>query len=184
MATTLSEAILGWQNFYMLAGASAASLIGLLFVSVSMHIDTIASLQKNDAVRALADQTFRNFIIILSFALIFTIPDPTPRGTGIPLLILGLLAFWRTVWLWTKFGRISKIHILKAEQLLQQLLIPNTICYLALICISISLIQGSVDILRWMVLVVIYLTIAALISAWTLMVRLAEVKRDSAPQSP
>lgn len=183
METTLPEAVAGWQNFYMLAGASAASLIGLLFVSVSMHIDTIVSLQKTDAVRALADQTFRNLIIVLSFAFIFTIPDPTPHGTGVPLLILGMLGLWRTVWLWTKFGRISKIRILKAEQLLQQLLIPNTICYLALINISISLIQGSVDVLGWMVLVVIYLTIAALASAWMLMVHLAEVKRDKAPQS-
>lgn len=74
-------------------------------------------------------------------------------------------------------------RILKAEQLLQQLLIPNTICYLALIDISISLIQGSVNILRWMVLVVIYLTIAALISAWILMVHLAEAKRNSGPRS-
>jgi hypothetical protein len=184
MATVLSEALIGWQNFYMLAGASAASLIGLLFVAVSMHIDTIVSLQKTDAVRALADQTFRNLITILSFAFIFTIPNSTLQGTGIPLFILGLLGLWRTMWLWTKFDRTSKIHILKAEQLLGKLLIPNTICYLALIGISISLFQGSVDILRWMVLVVIYLTIAALISAWTLMVLLAETKRDSAPQSP
>lgn len=183
MENILSEAVAGWQNFYMLAGASAASLIGLLFVSVSMHIDTIVSLQKNDAVRALADQTFRNLIIILSFAFIFTIPDPTPHGIGIPLLILGLFGLWRTIWLWIKFGRISKIHILKAEQLLQQLLIPNTVCYLALIDISISLIQGSVNILGWMVLTVIYLTVAALISAWTLMVHLAEAKRNLAPQS-
>ncbi|MDQ1254511.1 MAG: hypothetical protein QG646_3772 [Euryarchaeota archaeon] len=183
MEIFLSEALLGWQNFYMLAGTAAASLIGLLFIAVSMHIDTIVSLQKTDAVRALADQTFRNLIIILSFAFIFTIPNPTPQGTGISLLFLGLLGFWRTIWLWTKFYRISKIHILKAEQLMRQLLIPNTICYLALIGISISLFQGSVDILRWMVLVVIYLTIAALISAWTLMVLLAEAKRDSASQS-
>jgi hypothetical protein len=182
METILSEALAGWQNFYMLTGASAASLIGLLFVSVSIHIDTIVSLQKNDAVRALAEQTFRNLIIILLFAFIFTVPDPTPYGTGIPLLILGLLGLWRTVWLWIKFSRISKIHILKAEQLLKQLLIPNTICYLALLNVSISLIQGSTSILNWMVLVVIYLTIAALISAWTLMVHLAEAKRNSVSQ--
>lgn len=184
METTLSEAVAGWQNFYMLAGASSASLIGLLFVSISMHIDTIVSLQKTDAVRALADQTFRNLIIILSFAFIFTIPDPTPYGTGVPLFILGMLGLLRTVWLWIKFGRMSRIRILKAEQLLQQLLIPNTICYVALITISISLIQGSVNVLGWMVLVVIYLTIAALISAWILMVRLSEVKRNKALQSP
>lgn len=183
MGSLLSEAVAGWQNFYMLAGASAATLVGLLFVSVSMHIDTIVSLQKTEAVRALADQTFRNFIMVLSFAFIFTIPDPTPQGTGIPLLILGLLGLWRTIWLWIKFSRKSEIHILKAEQLLRQLLIPNTVCYLALISISISLIQGSVNTLIWMVLVVIYLSIAALISAWTLMVRLAEAKHDQAQSS-
>ena len=183
METILSEALIGWQNFYMLAGASAASLIGLLFVAVSMHIDTIVSLQKTEAVRALADQTFRNLIMILSFAFIFTIPNSTQEGTGVALFILGLMGFWRTIWLWTKFGRLSKIHILKADQLMQGLLIPNTICYLVLIGISISLFRGSVDTLNWMVLVVIYLTIAALISAWTLMVLLAEAKRDSAPKS-
>jgi hypothetical protein len=175
--SALSAAVAGWQNFYMLAGASAATLVGLLFVAVSMHIETIVSLDKTEAVRALSDQTFRNFIMILSFAFIFTIPEPTPSGTGGPLLILGLLGLWKTVTLWLKFGRKSEIRGLDAGQVLQQLMIPNTVCYLALIWISISLIQGSVEILNWMVLVVIYLTITALVSAWTLMVRLAEIKR-------
>lgn len=48
MSDLFAETINSWTNFYMLTGSAAATLVGLIFVSVSLHIDFIAS-AKNDS---------------------------------------------------------------------------------------------------------------------------------------
>ena len=95
MEGTFVETITQWQNFYMLAGTAAATLVGLLFVSVSLHIDLISRFEGTIDIQMLAEQTFLNFLLVLSFAFIFLIPNPTPSGIGIPLLILGLIGIIR-----------------------------------------------------------------------------------------
>jgi hypothetical protein len=42
-------------------------------------------------VQQLARHTFRHFITTLIIALVFLIPDQSPRGVGMPLLALGML---------------------------------------------------------------------------------------------
>lgn len=41
MITEFAEAVAGWNDFYMLAGSAAFTLLGLLFVAVLFHIDVI-----------------------------------------------------------------------------------------------------------------------------------------------
>lgn len=43
---TLLQTIRGWQNFYMLTGAAAATLIGLLFVAISISVGTNLSVER------------------------------------------------------------------------------------------------------------------------------------------
>jgi hypothetical protein len=52
MAEDFAAIIVGWHDFYMLAGSAAATLLGLLFVAVSLHIDTIAKARKSGDVVA------------------------------------------------------------------------------------------------------------------------------------
>ena len=58
---TFLEVIDSWHDFYMLTGTAAATLIGLIFISVSLHIDVLAKAEKFGDIRSLADQTFLNF---------------------------------------------------------------------------------------------------------------------------
>jgi len=57
-------------------------------------------------------------------------------------------------------------------------LIPNTICYLALFLIGADVLQGSTRYPDWMVMIVVWLTIAAVDNTWDLMLRIAELKRN------
>ncbi|HWQ19924.1 MAG TPA: hypothetical protein VN455_09125 [Methanotrichaceae archaeon] len=175
------EAIYAWQNFYMLAGSAAATLLGLIFVATSLHIDIIAKAEKSADIRMMANWAFINFILILSFAFIFLIPEQNPIGIGVPLLILGAFELARTIRLWQKFGFMnkSKERIFETGQMRSSLLIPNTICYLALIYVASTIIQGDVSRLGWMVLVIIYLVISATSNSWSLMMRLAEIRAES-----
>lgn len=177
---SFSEVISSWHDFYMLTGSAAATLIGLIFISVSLHINVLAKAEKFGDIRSLASQTFTNFLLILSFAFIFMVPSSGPTGIGAPLLILGLLELGRTARLWLKFGfgRRSENQAFEASQMRWMLLLPNTICFLALIIVAIEILQGSTRFLDWMVMIIIWLLISASHSAWDLMLRLAEMKRE------
>ena len=179
MVEDFAAIIDGWHDFYMLAGSAAATLLGLLFVAVSLHIDKIAKTRNSSDVVEFARRTLSNFLVILAVAFIFVIPGQSPYGTGIPLLLLGLVEMWRTAKLWKRFEFGSKEErVLGTVQFRSSLLIPNTVCYLAQIFISVELLYGNTNYLGWMTMVIIWLLIDASESAWILMLRLAEITQE------
>ncbi len=78
-----------WHEFYAITGEGAASLVGLLFVGLSLHLRLVLS---HPDVRALAIVTFTNFISTLIVALFMLIPEHSPTTSGIELLLVGLIA--------------------------------------------------------------------------------------------
>jgi multidrug transporter EmrE-like cation transporter len=173
------ESIDSWRDFYMLPGSASATLVGLIFVAVTLHIDVIAEAKKSSDIRMLAEEIFINFLMILSFAFIFLIPSDTPTGVGYPLLILGTIQIVHTAILWLRFLRSRGEHrVFASSMILSGLLIPNTICYLTLIVIGADVLQGGTHYLGWMVMVIVWLTISAVKNTWHLMMRVAELKRN------
>jgi hypothetical protein len=173
------ESIDSWRDFYMLAGSASATLVGLIFVAVTLHIDVIAEAKKSSDIRMLAEEIFINFLMILSFAFIFTVPSDTPPGIGYPLLILGIMRIVHTSALWLKFikGR-SESRIFASRKIIGSILLPNTVCYLTLIVIGAEVLQGATSYLDWMVMVVVWLIISAVDNTWNLMLRVAQLKRN------
>jgi hypothetical protein len=86
MPDAFAPALERWHDFYMLSGSAAAALLGLLFVSVSLHLDALSG----DG-QALAYETFFHFMATLFLALVCLMPGLTPVGLGAALLALGLL---------------------------------------------------------------------------------------------
>ncbi len=181
MSNPFIEEIATWHDFYMLAGSAAATLMGLIFVSVSLHIDIISRTEKYGDIRALAIQTFFNFLLILGFAFIFMAPSDTPFGIGTPLLILGILGLVRTARLWLRFGikASSKDQVFSVNQIRRRLLIPNTVCFITLIAVALDVLQWHTYLIDWMVMIVIWLTISATMIAWDIMLRVGELKRSN-----
>ena len=71
-----------WSTFAQVAGTAAASLIGLLFVAVSIRIDFIARSQE---LRNRAAQTLSLFGTVLLTAILIPIPgQATERSPGAP----------------------------------------------------------------------------------------------------
>ena len=174
---SFAETIDSWHDFYMLAGAASATLVGLIFVAVTLHIDVIAEAKKSSDVRMLVEQIFINFILILCFSFIFVVPSDSPNGIGYPLLILGMIEIAHTAVLWLRFLRMrGGDRIFKSTMILRRILLPNTICYMALIIIGADVLQGGTRYLGWMVMVIVWLIISATQSTWDLMLRIAEMK--------
>jgi hypothetical protein len=51
-------ALAGWHDFFILAGTASATLVGLLFVGLSLHLRIVVSTSE---VRSLARVTLANF---------------------------------------------------------------------------------------------------------------------------
>ncbi len=87
---TFRAALERWHEFYLLAGTAAVTLLGLLFVAVSLHLEVIV---RDDAahLRAVAADAFANFVFVLLVSLTMLKPEASSRPTGVLLAALGLL---------------------------------------------------------------------------------------------
>src|SRR5579859_6774442 len=96
MHAGFSETVSSWQSFYMLAGTASATLIGLLFVAISLHIDLIGAADASTII-SLARRTFTRFILVVIIALLFMVPRQDPAGLGLPLLAFGIVDVMRSL---------------------------------------------------------------------------------------
>lgn len=73
------DALQGWHDFYLTAGTASATLVGLLFVGLSLHIRVVVS--RRD-VRSLARVTLTDFFAVLLVALVVLAPASDGRSTA------------------------------------------------------------------------------------------------------
>jgi hypothetical protein len=76
----------GWDNFYMMAGTAGATLIGLLFVIITLSTHLSSSGIAHGA-RAFLTSTLVHFGSVLLQALVVLVPWPSAWPVGV---ILGL----------------------------------------------------------------------------------------------
>jgi hypothetical protein len=77
-----------WHDFYVVAGTAAATLVGLLFVGLSLHLRAVLS---RSEVRSLARVTLANFGLLLIVSLFMVIPEGQSAAST-QLLVSGLFS--------------------------------------------------------------------------------------------
>src|SRR5436305_2801904 len=85
-----------WHDFYVTAGTAAATLVGLLFVGISINIDVFTD-RTDSGLRILAEQAFSNFVFVLLISLFLLIPEQEPQSVAIEVGIAGALGLIRFV---------------------------------------------------------------------------------------
>jgi hypothetical protein len=86
---TFQTTLLGWHDFYSITGMAAASLVGLLFVGLSIHLRVVVS---RPDVKSLARVTLTSFALSLFVSIFMVIPESDPAATGWQLISLGAIA--------------------------------------------------------------------------------------------
>jgi hypothetical protein len=74
-----ADALQGWHDLYVTVGAAAATLVGLLFVGLSLHIRSVIAHRE---IRSLARVTLTDFFAILVVALAVLQPADEPQQIG------------------------------------------------------------------------------------------------------
>jgi hypothetical protein len=79
----------GWHDFYILTGTAAATLVGLLFVGLSLHLQIVVTTSE---VRSLARVTLVNFAAVVFMSLFMVIPEGA-SSAGLQLIGAGIVSF-------------------------------------------------------------------------------------------
>ena len=179
MDNSFSQAITGWQGFYALAGAASATLVGLLFIAVSLHLD-IFSDESETEIRSLAENTLINFLSILMIALFFLIPHLSPAGLGLPLLAVAIGDLSRQTRDWIRHAKSGALKSAPARPLaflaVVRVIVP-VLYQVTTVLVAITVLSGQTDSLYWLVWVIISILLSASMNAWGLMIRLSAYRQ-------
>ncbi|MDQ2651951.1 MAG: hypothetical protein M3Z20_02805 [Chloroflexota bacterium] len=90
MDSAFADALADWVPFYALAGAAAATLLGLLFVAVSLRLAIFRDPETAD-VSYFATFIFANMLGALIVSGLALVPHESSRSLAIPLVVLGVI---------------------------------------------------------------------------------------------
>lgn len=85
---TYQNLVAGWHDFYAISGTAAATLVGLLFVGLSLHLRAVLSRAE---MRSLARVTLTNFALLLLLALFMSVPQDA-ASASIDLIVTGAVS--------------------------------------------------------------------------------------------
>jgi hypothetical protein len=154
----------GWETYYLLTGTAAATLIGLLFVAISVGRETVEAKAFRD-LALFGALTFNCYFYVLVISILFLIPSLTRAALGLSLAGLGLVA------LVGAFVQRRKARTIPTEwfgaQLTGRFTVP--LISLALVVLVGALVASGVEwSLYGLVVAVILLLASASQNAWAL----------------
>ena len=82
-----------WRDFYAFAGAAAATLMGLMFVVVSVGQRALATEEGSRALRGFFTPIVLFFTTVITVAVLMLIPDTLPSVLGVLLAAVALTGF-------------------------------------------------------------------------------------------
>ncbi len=170
---SFQTAVGGWHDFYILGGTAAATLVGLLFVGLSLHLRIVVA---SSEVRSLARVTLANFGAILFVALFMVIPQD--RSTAaVELIASGLTSL--------VISAPSLVAALQSQDRILQmrprdrarLLLRFGLSVASYLAITVAgvLLFSSLQAFTWLVVATFVLLVVSLRNTWDLLVTVGDV---------
>ena len=163
------------RDFYILAGTSAATLVGLLFVGLSLHLRTVISASE---VRGLARVTLSNFGAVL-FVCLFLVINEGQITAAWELIISGLVSLVITVpgIIRSERGRNRSLEMRRLDR--ARLILRfglSAASYVAIIGAGALLLGSSVTSFEIVIVIaMVVLLVISLRNTWDLLVTVGEV---------
>jgi len=161
------ERLLQWQPFFTTVATVAATLVGLLFVSLSLNREKIASAPDQMLLR-LARRSFSDFLLVLLIALFFLIPYQGNTALAVELFGLGIL---RIRWLFLQLSSQTKReHKPTLPTLVREYMLP-ALAVIGILIAGAGIYRQELAAIYWFVVPVLaILLLRASWNAWLLLV--------------
>jgi hypothetical protein len=164
----------GWHDFYVLAGTASATLVGLLFVGLSLHLRIVVTTSE---VRSLARVTLANFGAVLFVAFFMVIPEDR-SAAGLQLIGAGLVSLGvaapsliaaarRRDWSF-QMSSMQRVRVVMRFGV-------SAVSYLAIIVAGILLVSSHDSAFSWLLIAIVVLLVVSLRNTWDLLVTVADV---------
>jgi hypothetical protein len=179
---SLHAMLLGWQNFYILAGTAAATLTGLMFVAVTFG-SSLVTRESAATTRAFVDPTYMHFVQVLLTSCLLTIPTLGPTFLGGALILAGAARLSGLPSVLRRYREAHRKHgDIEISDWLVAIILP-LLCYLVLMAIGAGFIEHYAAALDGLAVVTLAQLAIGIQSAWELFVWMAlavsERRRDS-----
>jgi hypothetical protein len=167
-------AVEGWHDYFLLAGTAAVTLVGLLFVAISLHVEALVE-DGREHLLQLARATLMSFVMVLVLSLEVLIPAVPRRMLAVQMIVLGGVFFLTTLrTLITARGRGHEHFTLGRFR--RRLLLPLIGYGWIAFCGWLLLKTTDPSALSTLLGGVILLLVNALSTSWELLVRVARVR--------
>ena len=171
-----------WQNFYILVGTAAATLIGLMFVAVAFGANLITS-QKTDTARAFLDPPFAHFVSVLFTACLMVCPTMGAMPLG---ALVATVCVLRGLALVGVYRRMRQAHRdysdIELSDWTMGIALP-ALCYLVNVVSAAAFVAGDARAFSALAVGTVALLLLGVFGAWELMIWLALTRvRKSEPQ--
>ena len=163
-----------WQNFYLLLGTAAATLIGLMFIAVTFGATRI-KVQTTSMTRAFIDPVFTHFVTVLVIACVMVSPTVTATFVGGLMAAIALLRSWALIGIYRRMSKANRVHgDIELSDWLAGIVVP-ALCYVASVGVGAALIRGGHEVaaLDALAIVVVAALLLGIYGAWELMIWLA-----------
>jgi hypothetical protein len=161
-----------WQNFYILVGTAAATLIGLMFVAVTFGAGLVTA-ETAASARAFLDPPFTHFVQILLTACLMVIPTMGATVLGVLLMVLCLLRTAGLVGVFRAMLEASRRHgDIELSDWTTGVAVP-LLCYVLLGASGAAFVAGYAVAFTGLAIVTIAILLTGLFGAWELMVWMA-----------
>ena len=174
MDGTFSQALTEWTAFYALMGGAAATLLGLLFVAVSVRLNIFHQLTLAD-VRAFAAFTFGTFLVAIVVAGLALAPHGHRLTLALPLLLVAIAAFLVIGWvslLWIRLNYPAtgpRTGYIPAEWQGWASMLGMTGPYVGLLVVVVLLWRSHPAALGWLAVVEGWLLVMGTVAAWVML---------------
>lgn len=155
-----NQMLQSWQTFYATIASAAATLAGLLFVSLSINRSLL-----DEHARLYARSTFGNLINVLVLALIFLIPHQQAAGLSVSLLAFGGASFLGAALQMLPFLRKAKFQ---AAPMVRLAALPMALS-LAILLLGILIYKRHITAMFWPIGIIVILLGSASRNAWEIL---------------
>lgn len=167
-----------WHEFFLMTGTAAVTLAGLLFVAISIHVDTLIHPTRVHLL-GLARSILLSYVLVLTFSIMMLVPAQGMRPVAMELFVLGLAFFILT----SRQLRIGAgvDHPEFPHSLFRRRLMPTLIGYLLISLTGLSMLWLHTAELFFLIISALCLLLGnATGTSWDLLVRSARIRRHEA----
>ncbi len=169
-AQTLAE----WAAFYTLMGGAAATLLGLLFVAVSLRLNIFHQREIAD-VREFATFTLGTFLVAIAVAGLALAPHARRITLALPLLVIGALGLVFVAVIARLWLRLNRPSVMTEPEIAHfelrgiSYMLIMAVPYVGLMAVALLLLAEHPAALGWLAVVEAGLLVLGTAAAWLLL---------------